>query len=127
MFGKKASDWSTRSHDVVFVSLCWPSYSLLRYLLPFPTNHDLGFIHIYSHASVLNKILPLIKPFNQIIFSLSYHNLSIHKSKLHIIYIYLLPNSVFEDPFYHFHSMFQQFDSSVRSTLHSVPFPFVYR
>ena len=29
----------------------WPSYSLLHYLLPFPTNHSLGFIHIYSHAS----------------------------------------------------------------------------
>jgi len=25
-----------------------------------------------------------------------------HKSKLHIIYINLLPNSVFEDPFHHF-------------------------
>ena len=41
---------------------------------PFPTNHDLGFIHIYSHASVLHEILPLIEPFNQIFFSLSYHN-----------------------------------------------------
>jgi len=32
---------------------------------------------------------------------------------------------VFEDPFHHFHSMFQQFNSSVRSTLHWIPFPFV--
>jgi len=47
---------------------------LLRYLVPFSTNHKLGFIHIYSHASVLHVTLPLINPFNQIIFSLSYHN-----------------------------------------------------
>jgi len=40
----------------------WPSYSLLRYLLPFSTNHNLGFIHIYSHASILHIIH--IKPFN---------------------------------------------------------------
>jgi len=33
----------------------WLSYSLLRYLLPFPTNHDLDFIHIHSHASVLTR------------------------------------------------------------------------
>ena len=39
----------------------WPSYSLLHYLLPFPTNHNLGFIHIYSYASIFHKILPLIK------------------------------------------------------------------
>ena len=39
-----------------------------------------------------------------------------HKSKLHIIYLNLLPNSVFKDPFHHFHSMFQQSNSSVRST-----------
>jgi len=37
----------------------------------------------------------------------------------------ILPNSVFEDPLIHFHSMFQQFNSSVRSTLHLIPFPFV--
>ena len=35
------------------------STSLLRYLLPFLTNHNLGFIHIYSHASILHVILPL--------------------------------------------------------------------
>jgi len=45
----------------------WPSYSILCYLLPFPTNHNLDFIHIYSHASILHVILPLI-------CSLSYHN-----------------------------------------------------
>ena len=33
-----------------------------------------------------------------------------HKSKLHIIYLNLLPNSVLKDPFHHFHSMFQQFN-----------------
>jgi len=32
-----------------------------------------------------------------------------HKSKLHITCINILPNSAFEDPFHHFHSMFQQF------------------
>ena len=35
----------------------------------------------------------------------------------------LLPNSVFKDPFYHFHSMFQQLNSSIRSTLHWIPSP----
>jgi len=29
-----------------------------------------------------------------------------HKSRLHIICVNLLLNSVFEDPFHHFHSMF---------------------
>jgi len=38
-----------------------------------------------------------------------------HKSKLHITDINLLPTSVFKDPFHHFHSMFQQFNFSVRS------------
>jgi len=52
----------------------WPSYSLLCYLLPLPLIITLDFIHIYSHASILHIILPLIKPFNQILFSLSYHN-----------------------------------------------------
>ena len=42
----------------------WPSHSLLHYLLPFPTNQNLGFIHTYSHASILHAILPFIKPFN---------------------------------------------------------------
>jgi len=41
---------------------------------------------------------------------------TLHKPKLHITCINLLLNSVFEDPFHHFHSMFQQFNSSVRST-----------
>jgi len=40
-----------------------------------PTNHNLGFIHIYSHFAIRHFILPLIKPFNlQIIFSFSCHN-----------------------------------------------------
>ena len=33
-----------------------------------------------------------------------------HLAKLHVINLNLLPNSVLKDPFYHFHSMFQQFD-----------------
>jgi len=45
-----------------------------------------------------------------------------NKSKLRIIYISLLPNSVFKDTFHHFYSMFQQLNSSVRSTLHWIPF-----
>jgi len=32
----------------------------------FATYHNLGFIHIYSHASIVHIILPLIKPFNKI-------------------------------------------------------------
>ena len=35
----------------------WPPYSLLHYLLPFPTNHNVGFIYIYSHASILHIII----------------------------------------------------------------------
>jgi len=27
-------------------------------------NHNLGFIHIYYHTSILHDILPFIKPFN---------------------------------------------------------------
>jgi len=30
----------------------------------FSTNNNVGFIHIYSHASILHIILPLIEPFN---------------------------------------------------------------
>jgi len=41
-------------------------------------------------------------------------SITFHKSKLHIIYINLLPNSVFKDPFHHSHSMFQQFNSSFK-------------
>jgi len=33
----------------------------------------LGFIHIYSHASILHIILSFIKPFNLIVFSFTYH------------------------------------------------------
>jgi len=33
-------------------------------LLLFPNNHKHGFIHIYSHTSVVHKILPFIKPLN---------------------------------------------------------------
>jgi len=32
-----------------------PSYSLLHYLLPFPSSCRLDFIHIYSHASILHN------------------------------------------------------------------------
>ena len=34
----------------------WPSYHLLRYLLPFPTNHNLDFIHIYPHSSIVPQL-----------------------------------------------------------------------
>jgi len=37
-------------------------------------------------------------------------SITFHKSKLHIIYINLLTNSVFEDHFHHFQSMFQHFN-----------------
>jgi len=36
--------------------------STLPYVVP--TNHNLGFIHICSHASILHISLPLTKPFN---------------------------------------------------------------
>jgi len=77
-------------------TLCWiitnasttdttgPSYSLLHYLLPFPTNHNLGFIHIYSHASILHVILQLIKPsalFWRVAFTLAW-------STVHTVIVY---------------------------------------
>jgi len=48
----------------------WPSYSLVPHLLTFSTYHNLGFIHIDSYALTLHIIFPLIKPFNQLLFSL---------------------------------------------------------
>jgi len=35
-----------------------------RCMSPSATNHNLGCIYIYSHASLLHVILPLTKPFN---------------------------------------------------------------
>jgi len=74
-------------------------------------------IELFSFSS---KLLHLSYNKNDISGSFTFH-----KSKLNIIYINLLPNSVFEDPFHHFHSMFQQFNSSIRCTLHWITFPFV--
>jgi len=37
----------------------WPSYSLLPHLLTFSTYHNLGFIHIDSHACYGNAVLNL--------------------------------------------------------------------
>jgi len=42
-------------------------------------------------------------------------SITFHKSKLHIIYINLLLNSVFKDPIYYFHSMFQMSNYSKES------------
>ena len=39
-------------------------------------------------------------------------SLTFHESKLHVINLSLLPNSVFKNPFYDFHSSFQQFNPS---------------
>ena len=55
------------------VNPTWPSYSLLPHLLTFFTYHNLGFIHIDSHAITLHVIFPLIEPFNQFLFCFSYH------------------------------------------------------
>ena len=52
-------------------------------------------------------------------------SLTFHESKLHVINHNLLLDSVLKNPFYHFHSVFQQFDPYVRSTLHRVAFAFV--
>ena len=35
-------------------------------------------------------------------------SLTFHESKLHVINLNLLPNSVLKNPFFNFHSMFQQ-------------------
>ena len=50
------------------------AFALASDVLRFYTYHSLGFIHIYSHTSILHIILPFIKPLNSILLSLSYHN-----------------------------------------------------
>jgi len=67
----------------------------------------------------------------KILLHLSYNkndingSVTFHKSKLH----YHLPQSAakfcVQRSFHHFHSMFQQFNPSIRSTLHWVTLPFV--
>ena len=53
---------------------CRPHMAILKpHLLTFSTYPNLGFIRIYSHAFALHVIFPFIKPFNQLIFSFSYH------------------------------------------------------
>jgi len=39
----------------------------------FSTYHNIGFIYIDSHAFTLHVIFPVIKSFNQLLFSFSYH------------------------------------------------------
>ena len=56
--------------------------------------------------------------------NLCYHHRLFWRPFLHL-YTYLLPDSVLKNPFYDFHSMFQQFNPSIRSTLHRVTFAFV--
>ena len=52
-------------------------------------------------------------------------SLTFHESKLHVINLNLLPNSVLKKSFLQLsYIMFQQFDPSVRSTLHRVAFAF---
>jgi len=58
---------------------------------------------------------------SKILLHLSYHkngiggSLTFHESKLHVINLNLLPNSVLKNPFYNFHSMFQQFDYTIHT------------
>jgi len=111
-----------------------PSCSLLHWLLTLSTYHNLGFIHIYSHSFILHIILPFIKPkWSFFLLTLKFScmcltikmasvPLSFHKSELHIIYLNLLQNSVFKDPFIAFCN---NLILSKRSTLHWVTFPFV--
>jgi len=40
----------------------WPTCSLLHFHLPFTTNHNLRYIHIYSDASIIHVTLLFIKP-----------------------------------------------------------------
>ena len=63
-----------KAYDITFTAdPTWPSYSLLPHLLPFSTYHNLDFIHTDSHAFTLHVIFPVIKSFNQLLFSFSYH------------------------------------------------------
>ena len=99
---------------------------------------NLSTAHLITSFGTLSKAFPNVKAVvellsfsSELLLHQSYNkngicgSFTFHKSKLHIICINLLLNSVLEDPFHDFHSMFQQFNSSVRSTLHWIPFPFV--
>jgi len=44
--------------------ITWLSYIIVHYLLPFSTNHKVGFIHFHCDACIVDEVLPLIKPFN---------------------------------------------------------------
>ena len=46
--------------DTFTADPAWPSNILLPHHLTFSTYHNLGFIHIDSHAFVLHIIFPLI-------------------------------------------------------------------
>jgi len=50
--------WITTNISATYTS--WPSCSFLHWLLTFCTYHHLGFIHIYSHTSILHITLPFI-------------------------------------------------------------------
>jgi len=69
------------------------------------TNHSFGTLSKVFFQIHKAKI-ELLSFSSKLLLHLS--SFTFHKSKWHIIYINLLPNSVFEDPFHHFHSMFQQ-------------------
>jgi len=78
------------------------------------------------HFSLLNRqklFSKSIKP-KYSFFPLTLKFSFFHKSELHFTCLNLLPNSVLRDPFHHFHSMFQQFNPSIRSTLHWIIFHF---
>jgi len=94
------------------------------------TNHsstpNVRIAHLITSLGTLQKTIFQIHKakiellsFSSELLNLSYNkngingSFTFHKSKLHIIYVNLLPNSVFEDPFHYFHIMFQQFSSSV--------------
>ena len=86
---------------------------------------------IKSFLQIHKTNIELLAFNSKIILHLSCHkngiigSLTFHESKLHVINVNLLPNSLLKNPFYNFNSMFQQFDPSVQSTLHRVAFAFV--
>ena len=53
---KEDNDWMKKCTKHEVQGTTWPSYSFQRYVLSFFTNHNLGFIHIYSHTSILQSL-----------------------------------------------------------------------
>ena len=58
--------------------------------------------------STLSIFIKTLSSFDKMLFVGISGSLTFHESKLHVINLNLLPDSVLKNPFYDFHSIFQQ-------------------